>query len=293
MKVSGHTETALRSILERRLPDGGFCEQPGGNYRADATAWAVLCLNSFELAPEVVLNAREKLCKTQLPDGNIPLTPDYPETYWTTAISSLALANTVEFTQFHFKTINFLLNTGGEILAKDLDSPVGHDTTIRGWSWIAKTHSWTEPTAMAVRALTHAGKSKHERVREGVSLLLDRQLPGGGWNFGGTTVYGQKFNAIPAPSGMVLWALADLLIPEQIATSINLLQGQLPELNTPSSLGWALHGLSAWDVATPKADELTAACLQRQGRYSPYGTSQLAILLSAVNFTKRMDQGRV
>ena len=281
MKVPEHTETALKSILERRLPDGGFCEQPGGDYRADATAWAAFCLNSLNLAPEVVSSAREKLCKTQLPDGNIPLTPVYPEAYWTTAIASLALAGTNVFSSNHEKTIIFLLNSKGEIVEKGPDSPIGHDTTIQGWSWIANTHSWAEPTAMAIRALYTAGKSQHQRVIKGVQLLLDRQLPNGGWNYGSTNVYAKTLNAMPAPSGIALWVLVGLTAREKVEHSLKYLLEQLPRLRTPSSLGWTILGLRAWGLEVPESDELISASLHQQGRYSLYGTSQLCVLLTA------------
>ena len=37
-------DEAVRKVRERVLPDGGFAESPGGTYRADATAWAIIAL---------------------------------------------------------------------------------------------------------------------------------------------------------------------------------------------------------------------------------------------------------
>jgi len=271
----------LKTILDRHLPNGGFCEHPGGAYRTDSTAWAVLCLKAYNLYPEVVSSARQVLCKAQLPDGNIPLTPDYPEAYWPTAIAAMALADTPEFSSYHEKTINFLLNSKGNIFEKEADSPVGHDTTIEGWSWIQGTHSWVEPTAMAIRALCVAGEPYHERTIQGVLLLLDRQLPNGGWNYGNTTVYGKTLKPIPTSSGIALWALAGLPARDKVEMSIKYLSEQLPLLRTPNSIAWAILGLRAWGITTQKSDELISASLQQQGRYSPYGTSQLSVLLAA------------
>jgi len=275
-------DSSLNALLERRLPDGGFCERPGGDYRSDATSWAILCLKRFHLHPEVVSSARSKLCKTQLPDGSIPLTPDYPKSYWPTAAASLALAGISELSFCHTRAVQFLLTESGESLPKEPDSPLGHDTTIQGWSWVQNTHSWVEPTAMAVRALTSAGEVHHERVRQGIRLLLDRQLPDGGWNYGNTMVYGKALNAMPAASGVALWALAGLVDRKQISLSLNQLAEQLPRILTPYSFGWALHGLTAWGIEIPKREEMIATSLQRQGRYGTYGTSQLCILLSAI-----------
>ncbi|MCM2265001.1 MAG: terpene cyclase/mutase family protein, partial [Desulfuromonadales bacterium] len=221
---------AIDTLLSRRMPDGGFAEIPGGDSRPDATAWATLCLESFRTHPEIVAGAREKLATAQLPNGSIPLAPDYPEAFWPTAAAAMALHGDLRFSAAHDKAIDFLLATSGRQIVKKPDSPTGHDSSIPGWSWIDQTHSWVEPTAMAIRALTLVGKSNHERVRSGVSLLLDRQLPGGGWNYGNTTVYGKTLNAMPASTGTALWSLTGLTQPEQVAFSLDLLQQQLPQL---------------------------------------------------------------
>lgn len=263
------------------MPDGGFAETPGGDSRPDATAWAALCLEAFQSHPEIADGARARLAAGQLPNGSIPLSPDYPEAFWPTAAAAIALNGHSRFSVIHDKTIAFLLEATGLAAVKDPDAPLGHDSTIPGWSWIDQTHSWVEPTAMAMRALSQAGKSAHERVRSGTRLLLDRQLPGGGWNYGNTTVYGKTLNAMPASTGMALWSLAGMVGREQVAASIDLLLHQLPTLRTPLSLGWALHGLSAWEAGLRDADTLIVNCLERRDRHGVYGTSQLGILLLA------------
>lgn len=289
--LSATLQSAILSLLARRRSDGGFSEQPGGDYRPDATAWAALCLNSFHAYPDIVAAARAKLCTSQLADGSIPITPDYPEAFWPTAVASLALADASEFSVAHSNTIKFLLASGGEKLSKEPDSPIGHDTSIQGWSWVARTHSWIEPTAMTIRALSAAGYTKHKRVQEGVRLLLDRQLPNGGWNCGATIIYGKVLNSLPTSTGMALWSLAGLIAPEQITISLNSLKEQLPRIHTPLSLGWALHGLTAWNIAIPKTDDLIAECLRGQDRYSSYGTFHLCVLLTTANALKPTENG--
>ena len=85
---------------------------------------------------------------------------------------------------------------------------VGHDTTLQGWPWVVGTHSWVEPTAINVLALRSAGQAGHPRCREAVKLLLDRQLPEGGWNYGNTTVLGHVLRPQVQPTGLALAALA-------------------------------------------------------------------------------------
>lgn len=267
--------------MRRKLADGGFAEIPAGAYRPDATAWAILGLKALHAAPDEISTARARLQASQQPNGSITLSPDHPETVWPTAVTILALYDAPQFSSVCNKAVNFLLATAGEQIPISPDAPVGHDSTIPGWPWISGTHAWVEPTAMAIQALVCMKKSSHERVLAGIRLLLDRQLPGGGWNYGGTTVFGKTLDATPAPTGMALWALAGLVPREQVTASLDLLGRRLPELRTPLSLGWALHGLAAWDTGLKGYASQVADCLGRQTRHGSYATSQLGVLLAA------------
>lgn len=272
---------ALATLLERQLPGGGFAEFPGGEWRPDATAWAVLTLDAFRVQSERCAEARSRLASAQHSDGSIPLSHDYPEAYWPTAAAAMALHQTPRYKAAHGRAITFLLATSGRQLPKEPDSAIGHDSMIPGWAWIDRTHSWVEPTAMTVRALVQAGLGSHERVRSGIRLLLDRQLPEGGWNYGNTTVFDKVLRHMTSSTGIALWALTGLVDREQIAASLALLERTLPRLSTPLSLGWALHGLAAWGVDPNGSGILIEHCLKRQDRLAPYGTSQLGILLTA------------
>ncbi len=274
---------AVPALLQARQADGGFAETPGGDYRPDATAWATLCLDSFQLYPELSAAARGRLSAGQQPDGGIPLSADYPEAFWPTAAAAMALQGSPQFAAAHDRAVGFLLATTGQHSPREDDSPLGHDPSIPGWPWIADTHSWVEPTAMAIRALTLAGHSAHPRVQSGVKMLLDRQLPDGGWNYGNTTVYGKTLNPMPAATGVALWSLAGLAEADKVAPSLDLIARELPKLRTPLSLGWALSGLTDWRIETGDARALITDCLQRQQKFGPYGTSRLALLLIAAS----------
>ena len=69
---------------------------------------------------------------------------------------------------------------------------IAHDTTLRGWPWAEGTHAWIEPTAMHLIALHAVGQATHPRSLEATQLLLDRQLPAGGCNYGNTIVFNQR-----------------------------------------------------------------------------------------------------
>jgi hypothetical protein len=50
---------------------------------------------------------------------------------------------------------------------------------------------------------------------------------------------------------------------------------------TPLSAAWRAFGLGAWGVAGEDATALCLAALERQSRYGPYDTPQLAQCLAA------------
>ena len=123
---------------------------------------------------------------------------------------------------------------------------VGHDTTLQGWPWVVGTHSWVEPTAINLLALRSAGQAGHPRCREAVKLLLDRQLPAGGWNYGNTTVLGHVLRAQVQPTGLALAALADETdIRPKVLGSLQWLEHTLAQRTTTASLCYALMGLAA------------------------------------------------
>ena len=276
-----YTEEISRLLL-RRKGNGGFQEISGGDYRPDATAWAILCLEAFQVHSDIVSIARSRLMSTQKADGSIPLTASHPEAFWPTFPGALALYGDHENEEAHTKAISFLISTIGRHYQNLNKAQVKHDTMLQGWPWIDQTHAWVEPTAMAISALTEAGLAHHGRTRDGIKLLLDRQLTNGGWNYGNTAIYGQQLNPMPAPTGMALWALTDHVEVSQITESLKYLQRQLGRLKTPLSLGWALKGLSSWNIKIEKGYELAVACLNRQQKYGQYNTSQTAILLLAI-----------
>jgi hypothetical protein len=158
---------------------------------------------------------------------------------------------------------------------------VGHDTTLQGWPWVVGTHSWVEPTAINLLALRSAGQAGHPRAREAVKLLLDRQLPAGGWNYGNTTVLDHVLYAQVQPTGLALAALAgEMDIRPKVLRSIQWLEHALAQRTTTASLCYALMGLAAHGIWPQAANEWLQSAyrrtLERHG--SPY---HLALLVLA------------
>ena len=271
----------MRLLESRALPEGGFSARSGESFRSDATAWAILALSRLAPGHSLFGPARDRLAAAQDLDGRVSISREHEEVFWPTALSILAWHGSAAHQIHRNRGVQFLLKTTGQHRSKNPDDPVGHDPSIPGWPWIDGTHSWIEPTALSVIALKAAGHGKHDRVREAIRMMLDRQLPHGGWNYGNTTVYGRELHPMPESTGAALVGVAGQIERETLARSLGYLQGEVDRLRTPISLGWALLGLIAWDLWPSNGSSLIERCLANQARYGEYDTSALCLLLLA------------
>jgi hypothetical protein len=272
----------INQLKDRGLPDGGFSPHPRGRYRPDATCWAILALVGDPANRDLLYRARSRLAADQLPDGRVCISPDHPEAFWPTFLAIFAWHQSPEHRENQARAADFLMSSSGRHWPRTANAPSAHDTNLKGWSWIADTHSWAEPTALALMALKIAGHSDHQRVKEATGLLLDRQLPHGGWNYGNTFVYDQELRPMPLSTGIVLNALKDQTSLATIQGSLTYLQSRVVSLPTPRSLGWSLLGLGAWRARLEPSPSSIAACLKNQARYGSYDTSSLSLLLVAL-----------
>lgn len=275
--ISPHVE-ALRG---RELDGGGFALRPKGEYRADATAWAVLALSATGTEKDLLEKGRNRLAAGQKEDGRVCISPEHPEAFWPTPVAILAWNGSPAHHEAQSRAVRFLQDTTGIHFKKDPASPVTHDSSIRGWPWIANTHSMVEPTALSLISLRTAGHGEHERTREAARMLMDRQLPAGGWNYGNTFVYGQELYPQPENTGIALDALAGSASRQDVLRSLQYLAVRTERVRTPLSLGWGLLGLGAWKARPGKARLWLTECFELQGKYGPYDTTLLSLLLLA------------
>lgn len=261
------------------MPDGGFSSRAGEPFRSDATAWGILAFQFYDRQHSFLAPARTRLAEAQTDDGSVGIEKTHADAYWPTALSVLAWSHSGMHESYRQRAVQFLLKVTGKHWKKDPDQPTQHDPSIPGWSWIADTHSWVEPTALALCALRINGLAHHQRVADGVRLLLDRQLPSGGWNYGNTKVFGTELHPNPESTGAALQALTGLVPVHKIQRSVNYLKMEIEKVRTPIGLGWALLGLGAWGEATQESSEFIYRALASQERYGSYDTSSLALLL--------------
>jgi hypothetical protein len=266
-------------IWERALPEGGFVSREKGKYRPDATAWAILALSAAGTKADLLASSRARLTINQLDDGRVTISPNHPDVFWPTPLAILAWHGSNSQVEHKSQAIEFLINTTGRHWKRKPDSPVAHDTGIQGWPWIENTHSWVEPTALALMALKISGYGAHQRVQQATRMLLDRQLNQGGWNYGNTIVFGQKLRPMPEYTGMALNALAGQVAKEKVKQSLTYLKSQAVSLVTPLSLGWSLLGLGAWGERPIDAQTRIIQSLELQKKYGIYDTLLLDLLI--------------
>jgi hypothetical protein len=280
----------INQLKERGSDSGGFALKPHGDYRPDATCWAILALLGDPANRDLIMRARARLAADQFPDGKVCVSKEHPKAVWPTALAVFAWHQSPEYRKNQALAAQFLLRSGGEHWPVSAEAPAAHNTDLKGWSWITGTHSWVEPTSLAMMALKLAGYGRHARVQEATRLLLDRQLPQGGWNYGNTMVFNEELRPMPMSTGIALNALRNETPVENIQRSLNYLNSRAISLQTPRSLGWSLLGLAAWRARPEAPRPQIYECLKSQRKYGAYDTSSLALLLVALKSTGGIEE---
>lgn len=279
--------TAIRALIGYRKRAWSYglelkpCVEP--------TALAILGLlaaTDGAKSPELsaaVRSAGDWLASLQQANGSLGISEASPEPRWATPYAVLAWNALGGYEKERRLAVNWLLRESGGIVAEEKGHrPVqGHDSSIVGWPWTSGTHSWVEPTALALLALRREGLGSSARVQEGLRLLRDRAIESGGWNFGNKSTYGRVLRAYPATTGLALLALANTGPCGDLAKDgARYLLETLPRVRAAGSLGWGLLGLRAWGRSPEEADRwLARSVVNLAGR--PDAAPRLAVLLLA------------
>jgi len=230
----------------------------------------------------------------QRADGAVPVSPSPRTPGWATPYALLLWSGLSGHEAARRRARAWLLGLGGKTLArtKGSDLLIGHDSTAVGWPWVEGTHSWLEPTALAVLALCREGLAGHPRVGAGIELIRDRCLNKGGWNYGNKTVFGHDLRPQPGPTGLALLALAARGDRGPAVThSIDYLRLALPDLGAAVSLGWGVLGLRALGACPLDADAWLAASYRRCAGSADAAMGLALLLLAADDQAIRLIVG--
>lgn len=146
-------------------------------------------------------------------------------------------------------------------IVEDDEGLLGHDATLRAWSWVPGTAPWVEPTAYALLSLAANGQAEHPRAVEGRGMLLDRQCSDGGWNYGNPRVLNTD---LESELGVTAWAVMALPPSDAVSRGLDRVQRARAEEST-TSLALAVLALTAHGVPTGDLPDRLFARLSRGG----------------------------
>jgi len=244
-----------------------LARQPAIGYAAaDAPATEPTALAALALVAHGRIDAAQVAAQTlaswQQPDGDVSIRAGESAPGWPTSLAVLAWCHCDSQQERIDRGIAWLLANRGKGLPRAPE--LGHNSELVGWAYAEQTHSWVEPTALAILALKAAGKGNDPACREGIAVLLDRQLPGGGLNYGNTSVLGQLLRAHVQPTGMALVALAgEADSSNRLPRTVAWLSRHISPETTPISLAWALLGLKAHGAEISPVDDWLAAAAEK------------------------------
>jgi len=223
------------------------------------------------------------LVAIQRSDGSLPFSEGRSGPGWATPYAITLWSALAGYREPRRRAGTWLLRSKGATLsiAENADNIIGHDPSLVGWPWVSGTHSWLEPTALAILALCRLGLADHPRVKEGRRLILDRALASGGWNYGNRSVFGTELRAQPGPTGLALLALAALgARSAAVERAAAYLRATMRDLRAPVSLGWAVMGLRAFR-SLPEESETCIKEAHARCAGKPDAAMGLALLLLA------------
>lgn len=274
-------EILIKKICSRFLTEGGFANLPGENFRIDASAWAILALKAAGLEKDKIVScSREAIERNQFEDGRFVYDKEFPDSYWPTGLALLALMNDERFSSVVAMGFKYLTKSESVVFRKNKEKKVikDHDSSIVGWPWTDNTYAWVVPTSYALIAFKKYNWITDKRIKNAIKLILDRQIPSGGWNYGDNFAFDTELYPFIDTTGLALTALKGSCEQNQIEKSINYLKKYIAVIHTPISLSWGILGLSAWGQRPLEADHLIMECIDREDYFGIYDTVSLSLL---------------
>ena len=274
----------IQRLTSHVTPSGAWSYQPGTAGYSEPTALVCLALAAHDGDDALITQGLSWLAAIQRVDGAVPICASMPSPCWPTTVGLLAWLGAPASCGSSYETAcaqsaRWLTKTEGRPIEQN-SRFFEHDTTLIGWPWIEGTHSWIEPTALAILALDAAGHTNHDRVRDGLQVIENRALEAGGWNYGNTRVLNSTLRPFCSSTGLALMALAGRHPSTNIDKAIAFLERKLPGVRSPISLGWGLLGLAAWDRRPHEADDWLAEAVDRSMQERPNPHHDALLLLA-------------
>jgi hypothetical protein len=233
-----------RQFLSHCNSDGGIPYSPGMSSFSEPTLLMILAFIAAQEAHSAQ-QLVEWVLKHRNSNGSIGLSGEFPnEGLWNTPLLAIVMHNLGLKAEMD-AAIEFIIKARSITQKRSPNNEM--NAQLLGWSWVANTFGWVEPTSWALLALSIAGKENHPRSVEGRKLLEDRSIPEGGWNYGNKVVFNHHLMPFWDTTALALLALGE---SNQSLTNRNLdlLERSLPEIQSLYS------------------NALSGICLERFGR---------------------------
>jgi hypothetical protein len=279
--------TDLREVLlGLRNGDGGWGYYPGKASRLEPTCWGLLALARHGDAPVDIA----PLQKWPRADGWLLDAKGAPVNYAFNALAALTLLQHPDGAGLVTPIAANLLQARGVKLEQA--AALRQDNSLQAWPWIDQTFSWVEPTSwclLLLKKLRHAQRAPSpdlagERIQIGERMLIDRACQTGGWNYGGSNVYGQELWAYVPTTALGLLAMQDRRDDPVVVKSLQFLQKDAATERSAPALALAMISLVVFgvNVAPFERDLLSRLDLSR----SLGSTVALASSLYALSDTR-------
>jgi uncharacterized protein (DUF362 family) len=235
------------ALAAQACPGGGWGYAPGQPAHLEPTCLALLALAADrERFATPIRDGLAWLRQCAAGDGTYRLARGREEAVWPTALVLFTQTILDDAEADRRATTAALLGMRGRESPDTTKDEVNDiDQGLIGWPWAANNFSWVEPTAWACLALRRSGQGGHPRVREGLKLLLDRNLPGGGINYGNRRIFGISLDPIPTPTALMLIALQGKPGHPEIGRALDYLSGPALAGDDGENLCWARLALDA------------------------------------------------
>jgi hypothetical protein len=206
--VEQHLQNLSDRLAGHRNADGGWGYAPQKASRIEPTCWSLLATSRASGQPIDL----EVLLRWKRQDGWFIDVPGAPVNYAFNALAALTLWTRPEGAAHALRIASQLLEARGMKFPQGKE--IRQDNSLQAWSWIDATFSWVEPTTMCVLLIKklRAGlppAAANDRIDIAERMLLDRACSAGGWNYGGSNVYGQELFPFVPTTALGLLAMQD------------------------------------------------------------------------------------
>ena len=163
------------------------------------------------------------------------------------------------------------------------------DNSLQAWPWVDGTFSWVEPTCwclLLVKKLRkQLGAGADERIGVAEAMLRDRACRDGGWNYGGSNVYGQELYPYVSTTALGLIAMQDRTGDPIVTSALQRLEATYT--SEPTSMALALTVIALETHKRPR--DAARALLARQLLKPDAMTSTLGRAMSLYALTDSPD----